>query len=166
MPITISPCYLKCECVLVLSCFSRVWLFVTLWTVACQAPLSKGFSRQEYWSGLPFLSPGNLPNPGITPGSPALQEDFYRLNYEGSPFMEVVALNWDLENKLMEKNDKEYNQRWEYQGDWGGFGMHLKSLVLYSAGKGRPLSSICKIIPVSMWRDRWAWKECRPPVNI
>ena len=44
---------------------------VTLWTVACQAPLSMGFSRQEYWSGLPFSSPGDLPNPGIEPGSPA-----------------------------------------------------------------------------------------------
>ena len=45
------------------------------WTVACQAPLSMGFSRQEYWSGLPFSSPGNLSNPGIEPGSPALQAD-------------------------------------------------------------------------------------------
>ena len=47
----------------------------TPWTAACQAPLSTGFSRQEYWSGLPFPSPGNLPNPGIKPGSPALQAD-------------------------------------------------------------------------------------------
>ena len=45
---------------------------VTPWTVACQAPLSMGFSRQEYWTGLPFPSPGDLPNPGIEPGSPAL----------------------------------------------------------------------------------------------
>ena len=45
------------------------------WTVACQAPLSMGFSRQEYWSGLPFPSPGDLPNPEIEPGSPALQAD-------------------------------------------------------------------------------------------
>ena len=44
----------------------------TPWTVACQAPLSMGFSRQEYWSGLPFPSPGDLPDPGIEPGSPAL----------------------------------------------------------------------------------------------
>ena len=47
----------------------------TMWTVACQAPLSMGFSRQEYWSGLPFPSPGDLPKPGIKPGSPALQAD-------------------------------------------------------------------------------------------
>ena len=47
----------------------------TPWTVARQAPLSMGFSRQEHWSGLPFPSPGNLPNPGIEPKSPALQAD-------------------------------------------------------------------------------------------
>ena len=47
----------------------------TPWTVACQAPLSMGFSRQEYWSGLLFPSAGDLPNPGIEPGSPVLQTD-------------------------------------------------------------------------------------------
>ena len=55
--------------------FSRVRLFVTPWTVAYQAPPSMGFSRQEYWSGLPFPSPGDLPDPGIEPGSPTLQAD-------------------------------------------------------------------------------------------
>ena len=54
---------------------SRVRLFATLWTVAYQAPPSMGFSRQEYWSGLPFPSPGDLPDPGIEPRSPALQAD-------------------------------------------------------------------------------------------
>ena len=48
---------------------------VALWTVTCQAPLSMGFSRQEYWSGLPFPSPEDLPDLGIEPGSPALQAD-------------------------------------------------------------------------------------------
>ena len=46
-------------------------LFATLWTVVRQAPLSMGFSRQEYWSGLPCLPPGDLPDPGIKPASPA-----------------------------------------------------------------------------------------------
>ena len=55
--------------------FSRVQLFVTPGTVAYQAPPSMGFSRQECWSGLPFPSPGDLPDPGIEPGSPALQVD-------------------------------------------------------------------------------------------
>ena len=54
---------------------SRVRLFVTPWTVAHQAVLSMGFSRQEYWSGLPFPSPGHLPDPGIKPKSPTLQAD-------------------------------------------------------------------------------------------
>ena len=54
---------------------SRVQLFAIPWTVAYQAPPSLGFSRQEYWSGLPFPSPGDLPNPGIEPGSPVLQAD-------------------------------------------------------------------------------------------
>ena len=54
---------------------SRVQLLVTPWTVAYQVPLSMGFSRQEDWSGLPFPSPGDLPDPGMEPGSPALQAD-------------------------------------------------------------------------------------------
>ena len=54
---------------------SRVRLFATAWTVAHQAPLSMEFSRQEYWSGLPFPSPGDLLDPGIEPGSLALQAD-------------------------------------------------------------------------------------------
>ena len=56
-------------------CISHVRLFVTPWTVAQQAPLSMEFSRQEYWSGLPFLSLGDLPEPGIEPRSPALQAE-------------------------------------------------------------------------------------------
>ena len=54
---------------------SCVWLFAAPWTVAYKAPLSMEFSRQGYWSGLPFPSPGDLPNPGIEPGSPTLQAD-------------------------------------------------------------------------------------------
>ena len=53
------------------------------WTVARQAPLSMGFSRQEYWSGLPFPSPGDLPNPGIEPGSPPLQADSLPTELQG-----------------------------------------------------------------------------------
>ena len=58
-----------------------VKLFATPWTVACQAPLSMEFSRQEFWRGLPFPSQGDLPNPGIEPGSPALQADSLPLEY-------------------------------------------------------------------------------------
>ena len=55
----------------------------TPWTVACQAPLSMRFSRQEYWSGLPFPSPGDLPDPGIKPRSPALQADSFPIELQG-----------------------------------------------------------------------------------
>ena len=55
--------------------FSHVQLFAAPWTVTCQAPLTMRFSRQECWSGLPFPSPRDLPDPGIEPGSLALQED-------------------------------------------------------------------------------------------
>ena len=64
---------------------SCVRLFTTLWTVAHQAPQSMEFSRQEYWSGLPFPSPGDLPNPGIEPGSPTLQADALPSEPPGKP---------------------------------------------------------------------------------
>ena len=70
--VTIPSCVYLCVCVLISQ------LCLTLcnpWAVACQASLSVGFSGQEYWSGLPFPSPGDFPNLGIKPGSPTLQAD-------------------------------------------------------------------------------------------
>ena len=64
---------------------SRVQLFATPWTVAHQAPQSMDFSRQEYWSGLPFPSPGDLPDPGIEPRSPTLQADTLTSEPPGNP---------------------------------------------------------------------------------
>ena len=64
---------------------SRVRLLETSWTAAHQAPPSMGFSRQECWSGLPFPSPGDLPDPGIEPGSPALQADTLPSESPGKP---------------------------------------------------------------------------------
>ena len=58
---------------------------MTLWTAAHQAPQSMGFSRQEYWSGLPFPSPGDLPDPGIKPGSPTLEADALTSEPPGKP---------------------------------------------------------------------------------
>ena len=60
----------------------------TPWTVALQAPLLVGFSRQEYWSGLSFISPGDLPDPEIEPGSPALREDSLLTELRGKTLME------------------------------------------------------------------------------
>ena len=59
----------------------------TPWIVTCQAPLPVGFSRQEYWSGLPFLSPGDLPDPGIEPRSPTLQTDSLLTELWGKPII-------------------------------------------------------------------------------
>ena len=70
---------------LLLSRFSRVQLCMTPWTAAYQAPLSMGFSKQEYWSGLPFPSPGDLPDSGIEPRSPALQADTLLFEPPGKP---------------------------------------------------------------------------------
>ena len=76
-----------CMCVCgSVTCSSRVQLFVTPWTVARQAPLSTGFPRQEYWRGLPFPPPGDLPDPGINPTSPALAGRFFTTEPPGKPF--------------------------------------------------------------------------------
>ena len=64
---------------------SRVWLFETPRTVACQAPLSMGFPRQEYWSGLLFPPPGGLPHAGTESTSPALVGRFFTIDHPGSP---------------------------------------------------------------------------------
>ena len=72
--------------------FSFVRLFVTLWTVAHQAPLSMEFSRQEYWSGLPCPSPGDLPNIGIEPGFPTLQVDSLLTEPPGCVFVNAYVI--------------------------------------------------------------------------
>ena len=69
-PHTLVNCRKACRALPVLSRFSSVCLFETLWTIGCQPPLSMGFSRQEYWSGLPCPPPGDLPDPGIESRSP------------------------------------------------------------------------------------------------
>ena len=79
---------LQVASVCVFSLFSRVPLFATSWTVACQVPLSMGFPRQEYWRGLLCLPPGDLPKPRIeptSPSSPALQADSLSLSHRREP---------------------------------------------------------------------------------
>ena len=71
---------------------SHVQLFATPWAVACQAPLSVGFSRQEYWSGFPFPSPGDLPNPGIKPRSNAFQADALSSEAPGKPRVYIFTI--------------------------------------------------------------------------
>ena len=72
---------------------SRVQLFVTPCTLAHQAPPSMGFSRKEYWSGLPFPSPGDFPNPRIEPRSPAFQADTLTSEPPGKPFHVLAIVN-------------------------------------------------------------------------
>ena len=71
---------------------SCVQLFATPWTVAYQAPQSMEFSRKKYWSELPFPSPGDFPNPGIKPGSPALQADALPSELLGKPISVLTTL--------------------------------------------------------------------------
>ena len=83
----------------ILSCFSCVQLSVTPWTIARQAPLSMGFSRQEYWSGLPCPFPRDLPDPGTEPESlmsPALAGEFFITSTTWEPF--VKCTYWEIEN--------------------------------------------------------------------
>ena len=85
-------------------------ILVTPWTVACQAPLSMAFSRQEYWSGVPFPFPGNLPDLGIEPGSPALQEDSLLSEPPGKPmFTYMIYLFIHHQGPCMV---------WEYVSSW------------------------------------------------
>ena len=80
---------------------------MTPWTVAYQPPPSMGFSRQECWSGLPFPSPGDLPNPGIEAGSPALQADTLPSEPPGKPNTFIVRFYVFSSNKFISILDLE-----------------------------------------------------------
>ena len=86
---------------------SRVRLFVTQWSVAHQAPQSMGFSRQEYWSGLPFPSAGDLPDPGIELGSPALQADALPSEPPGKPCIHQLLSGFPLFTTELVKRERE-----------------------------------------------------------
>ena len=91
-------CFLKVK--VKVKSLSGVPLFVTPWTVAYQAPPSMGVSRQECWSGLPFPSPEDLPNPGIEPGSPALQAHALLSEPPGKPGLYTRGLKIGRTNVL------------------------------------------------------------------
>ena len=92
---------------------SRDRLFATPWTVAYQAPQSTEFSRQEYWSGLPFPSPGDLPIPGIEPGSPTLQADALPSEPPGKPKRHEYTVNLIFANVWRKSilDDNKYNAK-------------------------------------------------------
>ena len=115
------------ECVLVcmLSRFSRVQLFETPWTVDCQAPLSIEFSRQEHWSGLPFLPPGDLPDPGIEhtwPASPALADGFFTTEPPRKPDVEVVGEEFSKCQR--EEEGERQRRRWKDSSERKGTRQH------------------------------------------
>ena len=124
-----SPCFLSmnmCMCVCVLSCFRHVQLFAALWTVACQAPLSMGFSRQEYWSGLPYPPPGDLSHPGIEPTFPvtsAVQADSLTTKLPGQPLLMHTQLLFSVSFAPFLSSTRPYNV-------WSLL-LHLRFSLLY-----------------------------------
>ena len=89
MCVCVCVCVCVCMCCAILSCYSRVRLFVTVWTVAHQAPLSMGFSRQEYWSGLPRPPPGTFPSQVLNPVSCifCIVGGFFTTQLPGNPYV-------------------------------------------------------------------------------
>ena len=109
---------------------SRVQLFVTPWTIARQAPLSMEFSRQGYWSGLSFPSPGDLPDPGIKPESPALQADFLKHTNEGIQgklaYIHGIWCIWYMHWLLKIKDGISVGQE---SISWHGINWHMTSVL-------------------------------------
>ena len=145
---------------------SHIWLFVTPWTVAHQAPPSMEFSRQEYWSGLPFPSPGDLPNSGIEPGSPALQADTLWLRGETKVqtttlFLRDLYENWGTELLLKPLI-------WGVKAQvrafcwWDGLTWLLKPFLHETPGPGRAHQTACAWLtgtdPRRLQQDWGCWR--------
>ena len=133
----------KTQCVGACCCFSPVWLFVTPWALAHQAPLSMGFSRQEYWSGLPCPFPGDLPDPQIEPASlmsPALVGSFFTpsATRKAPSSKEIIYLKscWAAEGAQSGSLSYPGGYRGR-EGGWGGRGCALSYgwFVLYGSNK-------------------------------
>ena len=120
----------------VLSCFSLIQLLVTLWTVAHQTSLSMRFSRQEYWSGLPFPSLGDLLDPASKLTSPALWTGYLPVNHQGSSLGPCKKGKFKHTNKHTHSK----NAMWRWRQRWEGF--------IY---KPRTLA----------WRNNWPSDECQ-----
>ena len=119
--------FICCGCVL--SHFSPIWLFAILWTVTQQAPLSMGFFRQEYWSGLPCPPPGDLPDSGIKPASPTLVDGFFTTTPLGRPFLMIFAINfhhiWETKYWGKSEGKKKTLSRCMDQEEFGSHGYRL-----------------------------------------
>ena len=100
-----------------LFCFIRIWLFVNPWTIACQAPLSVELSRQEYWSGLPFSTPADFPDPRIERESPALAGGFFTTSTTGEAHGVLREMLYLLQKdrKNRSKSLKKGSHDWKVQ---------------------------------------------------
>ena len=151
--------------ILILS-LSHVWLFATPWTVAHQDSPSMGFSRQEYWNQLPFPSPGDLPDPGIEPGSPTLQADALLSEPPGKPHYR------ELECKSRKsRNTWSNRQIWPWSTEWSRqrliefcqenalviantlFQQHKRRLYTWTSPDGQYRNQIDYILCSQRWRS-------------
>ena len=137
-------------CVCLLSHFSHVWLFVTLWTVAYQPPLSMGLSRQECWSGLPFPSPGGLPVPGVEPRSPALQADSLPTEPPGSYFTERNLSLIPNPQLLTDGSSQCFKPSWAFSAPQAVLGSLLETTLLLYSDPTHPSISVHLFILYSL----------------
>ena len=142
--------------------FIHVRLFATPWTVAHQTPLSMGFSRQEYWSGLPYPPPGDLPNPGVKPRSPSLQVDFLPSEPPGNP---RVLKNYAKSTLLMPY--KWNNKTWMTEHlftTW--LTEYLSPLLRHRAQKKRFLSKYYSLLTMHLVTQELWWKCMTSLINV
>ena len=122
-----------------LSHFSGVLLFATLWTVACQDPLPMGFSRQEYWSGLSFPLPGDLPNPGIKPTSfmsPELSGGFITTNTTWEVYIHRISYN---SMQIYKSFKIKFKQFYIFNQTASFFFSHFKGIMIFCISLHPPI---------------------------
>ena len=134
--------------------------FVTPWTVTCQAPLFMGFPRQEYWSGLPFLSPGNLSNPGIEPASSALAREFFTTETSGKPshtehgsINHITASLLLMYESLLEKAMAPHSSTLAWKISWTEEPGRLQSMGSLRVGHNWVTS--LSLFTFMHWRKKW-----------
>ena len=125
--------------------------FATPWTAACQTPLSMGFARQEYWSGLPFPSPGDLPNPGIEPASPVLEGRFFTAKPLREAHIYVISfyINFSIFIELV----------YIIETCWREWYTHLK-IVMFSTNDSHFHQQMCPFCHI------FASTRCHKPLTI
>ena len=142
---------------------SHVQLFATPWTVAYQAPLSMGFSRQEYWSGLPFPSPGDLPNPGIEPEFPAFQADALTSEPPGKHKGEAISVGvcLTLSKYQHAEGEREHEVTQSYLTLCDPMVCSLPGSSAHGIFKARILEWVAiSFSRRSSWLRDWTWISC------